>query len=284
MELRGEKNNFYKCTLRIARSSSFTFLISLSIVLNTCVLALDSHPIEPQQEDAIELTNLIFYVIFLVEMVIKMSGLGLLTYFNDRGNIFDAVIVLLSTVDVCIFLITSFHEEDKKANSGAIEIIGSVSQVFRIFRLLRVFKLAQSWENFNYFLNTISNTISKISSFSVLLLLFIFMYAIMGMEFFANRIRFDFDNKSVKYFAPENPQTLSKVSSIPDSNFDNFFNAFLSVFIVLANDGWSTIYFNHYRVVGPLSSTFFFVSLVLIGQMILFNLFLAILLKEFDEK
>ena len=217
-------------------------------------------------------------------MVIKISGLSLRAYFNDRGNIFDAVIVLLSTADVCIFYYTNLQHYENHHNNNALERIGSVSQVFRIFRLLRVFKLAQSWENFNYFLNTISNTISKISSFSVLLLLFIFMYAIMGMEFFANKIRFNFENQKVKYFAPIDPHTMSKVSSIPDSNFDNFINAFLSVFIVLANDGWSTIYFNHYRVLGAVSSTFFFVSLVLIGQMILFNLFLAILLKEFDEK
>jgi len=47
IELRGARNGFYKCTLRIAQSSTFTLLISLSIVLNTAILALDRHPIEP---------------------------------------------------------------------------------------------------------------------------------------------------------------------------------------------------------------------------------------------
>ena len=70
--------------------------------------------------------------------------------------------------------------------------------------------------------------------------------------------------------------------SFPDSTFNTFIEAFLSVFIVMANDGWTTIYFNHYRSVGAATSTLFFVSLLLIGQYIMLNLFLAILLQRFD--
>jgi hypothetical protein len=53
---------------------------------------------------------------------------------------------------------------------------------------------------------------------------------------------------------------------------------------VIANDGWSSIYFDHYRVLGGGISTLFFIGLVVLGQWILFNLFLAILLKEFDDR
>jgi len=52
---------------------------------------------------------------------------------------------------------------------------------------------------------------------------------------------------------------------------------------VLANDGWTKIYFDFYRTSGPIKSSLFFISLLILGQMILFNLLLSILLKEFDE-
>lgn len=68
----------------------------------------------------------------------------------------------------------------------------------------------------------------------------------------------------------------------PDSNFNDFLNAFTSIFIVLANDGWSQIYYNYYRAVSAGTATVFFISLVIIGQKILLNLFLAILLENFD--
>ena len=68
----------------------------------------------------------------------------------------------------------------------------------------------------------------------------------------------------------------------PSSNFDYFLEALASIFIVLANDGWTVIFFNHYRAVNAALSICFFVVLLLIGQFILLNLFLAILLQNFD--
>ena len=57
---------------------------------------------------------------------------------------------------------------------------------------------------------------------------------------------------------------------IPDSNFNNFIESVLSVFIVLANDGWSTIYFDHARVYREsgqsiLLPTIFFILLIIAG-------------------
>jgi hypothetical protein len=109
-----------------------------------------------------------------------------------------------------------------------------------------------------------------ISNFSVLLFIFMFIYSLLGMELFAYNVKFD-ENGNV-----------SDLGQYPDSTFNTFLEAFISVFIILANDGWSTIYINHYRATG-IKSTFFFVSLIIIGQYILLNLFLAILIRNFDE-
>ena len=105
---------------------------------------------------------------------------------------------------------------------------------------------------------------NKIAPFVILLYLFIFMYTIMGMELFANELRFNYANEAVNVFEEPDNDT-SDYFSTPDSTFNNFFNATISVFIVLANDGWSPIYFNHYRVSGPIRSTIYFLSLYVIG-------------------
>jgi len=41
----------------------------------------------------------------------------------------------------------------------------------------------------------------------------------------------------------------------------------ISVFIVIANDGWSTIYFNHARMpeINNVVAVFYFVSLIIFG-------------------
>ena len=125
--------------------------------------------------------------------------------------------------------------------------------------------MARSWESFNFFLQTIGNTFAKVSSFTILLALFCFMYAMVGLELFSHRLRFDRENKPIPYFDPINPKTTSKEFSVPDSNFDSFGDALLSVFIVIANDGWTVLYWDHYRTVGPIVSTIYFMSLVILG-------------------
>ena len=94
-----------------------------------------------------------------------------------------------------------------------------------------------------------------------------FIYSLLGMELFAYKAAFNADN-----------EVDLENGEYPNSNFNNFLDAFASVFIVFANDGWTNLFFGHYRASGSLVSLIFFLSLLLIGQFILLNLFLAILL------
>jgi hypothetical protein len=75
-DLRAKTNKCYKCSLTIVRSKAFSPLISICILLNTIVLALDRHPITKNELKAIEYSNLFFYFVFLVEMVFIMLGLS----------------------------------------------------------------------------------------------------------------------------------------------------------------------------------------------------------------
>jgi hypothetical protein len=89
------------------------------------------------------------------------------------------------------------------------------------------------------------------------------MYTILGMEMFSNTLRFDRDGTSIPPFGEH--ENTSSVIDIPNWNFNNFLTATLTVFVVLANDGWSVIYFDHYRVTGGFISSIYFLSLIIIG-------------------
>jgi hypothetical protein len=69
-------------------------------------------------------------------------------------------------------------------------------------------------------------TVKDISTITVLLLVFIFTYMLIGMELYSQRVQATEDSTST---------------------YDSLSESFLSVFIVLANDGWTNIYFNHYH-------------------------------------
>ena len=118
-------------------------------------------------------------------MILKLFGMGLNLYCKDNFNILDGVIVILSTIEV-IFLYSS-----------TLRVLsGGVISVFRAFRLLRVFKLAGKWEKMRELLNIIGRSMGDINYFVILLLLFITIYTLLGMELFAHRIKLD-DNGNV---------------------------------------------------------------------------------------
>jgi len=229
------------------------------IVANTFVLALDKYPIDEALTAKLDIFNLVFTGIFFVEMIIKMVGLTWRGYFEHAFNIFDCVIVVLSVIDLVL---------DYTLDASTVSALTAL----RGFRLLRVFKLAKSWSKFHMVLKTVSSSLKEVSSFSILLFLFIYIYTLLGLELFAYYAKFN----EAGEFDLEN-------GAEPMFSFDGFFDSIITVFIILTNDGWSGIYFNYYRAVGATASTIYFVTLIIIGQMILLNLFLAILLNNFDS-
>lgn len=76
-------------------------------------------------------------------------------------------------------------------------------------------------------LNTLGKTLLDIGNFGMLLVLFMYIYALVGLQFFANRFHFDGDGVVIGigedgYYSAE----------VPRSNFDNLMNAFTTIFEV----------------------------------------------------
>ena len=44
--------------------------------------------------------NIFFFTVFLIEMIIKITGLGPKGYIRDRMNIFDGTIVIVSAIEI----------------------------------------------------------------------------------------------------------------------------------------------------------------------------------------
>ena len=84
-----------------------------------------------------EILDYSYTVAFIIEMILKLIGLGPRLYVADTFNILDASIVLLSIFDFILFHTVIGQDENN-------QLISSV----RAFRLLRVFRLARIWFQF----------------------------------------------------------------------------------------------------------------------------------------
>ena len=100
----------------------------------------------------------------------------------------------------------------------------------------------------------------------MLLLLFVFIYALLGMQIFGG--------------AFTDPEVVGTIRY----NYDSFLNAFITSFIMLTTENWNTIMF--YAFSGPTTQALiavYFISCIFVGNWMLLNLFLAILLDAFSK-
>lgn len=149
---------------------------------------------------------------------------------------------------------------------------------FRGIRLLRVFKLARSWKSFRELLHTIFLTVKEITTFSILLLICMLIFTLLGMELFGHRVFFDEFDRVVDL---DTDAAVSVELLPPRPNFDTFYMSLTSIFIVFIGEDWQSIMHMHYRVQGGVPLIFFIVTYVFF-HLILLNLLLAILLQNFQ--
>lgn len=76
-------------------------------------------------------------------------------------------------------------------------------------------------------LRTLRMTLRDICNFGLLLVLFMYVYALIGLQFFANRFHFDEDGEAVAI-----GEDGYDSAEVPRSNFDTVLNAFTTVFEV----------------------------------------------------
>lgn len=213
------------------------------------------HPLHP--------ANIFFFFFFTSEVVLKIYGYGFKFFMIDAFNRVDAFVVLLNCMDLFMEMILL---ED---------VFWNLVHLFRGFAVFRIIKFFKTWYKMTDLLRTTGKILKDISQFTILMMLFILVFCLLGMEMFAYQVKFDTDNMPVHW---------EEEGYYPSSNFNNIYTSFYSVFIVLANDGWSTIYINHYRSYKQIQSTSYFISLKIMGGYILLNLFLAILLENYDQE
>ena len=85
----------------------------------------------------------------------------------------------------------------------------------------------------------------------------------------------DGDGDETTYLARLGP------SDQPRHNFDDIFWAFVTIFQVLTGEDWNRVMYDGMRTTGGIASVYF-ILLVVIGNYIVLNLFLAILLDNFS--
>ncbi|XP_037107454.1 sodium channel, voltage gated, type VIII, alpha subunit b isoform X6 [Syngnathus acus] len=223
--------------------------ITICIVLNTLFMAMEHYPMTEQFEHVLSVGNLVFTGIFAGEMFAKLVAMDPYYYFQEGWNCFDGFIVTLSLVEL-----------------GLQDVEGL--SVLRSFRLLRVFKLAKSWPTLNMLIKIIGNSVGALGNLTLVLAIIVFIFAVVGMQLFG---------KSYK-------DCVCKIASdckLPRWHMHDFFHSFLIVFRVLCGE-WIETMWDCMEVAGQTMCLTVFMMVMVIGNLVVLNLFLALLLSSFS--
>ncbi|XP_078087761.1 sodium channel, voltage gated, type V-like, alpha b [Mustelus asterias] len=223
--------------------------ITICIVLNTLFMAMEHRPMSKEFENMLYVGNLVFTAIFTAEMVLKIIALDPYHYFQQGWNIFDSIIVCLSLIEL-----------------GLARVDGL--SVLRSFRLLRVFKLAKSWPTLNTLIKIIGNSMGALGNLTLVLAIIVFIFAVVGMQLFGKSY-----SKSVC--------KISTKCQLPRWHMSDFFHSFLIVFRVLCGE-WIETMWDCMEVAGQPLCILVFMLVMVIGNLVVLNLFLALLLSSFS--
>uniref|UniRef100_A0A8C6L975 Sodium channel protein n=1 Tax=Nothobranchius furzeri TaxID=105023 RepID=A0A8C6L975_NOTFU len=223
--------------------------ITICIVLNTLFMAMEHYPMTKEFDNVLSVGNLVFTGIFTAEMCLKVIALDPYYYFQQGWNIFDGIIVSLSLMELGL------------ANVEGLSVL-------RSFRLLRVFKLAKSWPTLNMLIKIIGNSVGALGNLTLVLAIIVFIFAVVGMQLFG---------KSYK-------ECVCKISDdceLPRWHMHDFFHSFLIVFRVLCGE-WIETMWDCMEVAGQSMCLIVFMMVMVIGNLVVLNLFLALLLSSFS--
>ncbi|XP_074892324.1 sodium channel protein type 4 subunit alpha isoform X2 [Buteo buteo] len=223
--------------------------ITICIVLNTLFMAMEHYPMTEEFENVLSVGNLVFTGIFTAEMVLKLIALDPYEYFQQGWNIFDSIIVTLSLVELGL------------ANVQGLSVL-------RSFRLLRVFKLAKSWPTLNMLIKIIGNSVGALGNLTLVLAIIVFIFAVVGMQLFGK-----------SYI-----ECVCKISidcTLPRWHMHDFFHSFLIVFRILCGE-WIETMWDCMEVAGQTMCLIVFMMVMVIGNLVVLNLFLALLLSSFS--
>ncbi|XP_074201321.1 sodium channel protein type 5 subunit alpha isoform X4 [Camelus bactrianus] len=223
--------------------------ITMCIVLNTLFMALEHYNMTTEFEEMLQVGNLVFTGIFTAEMTFKIIALDPYYYFQEGWNIFDSIIVILSLMEL------------------GLSRMGNLS-VLRSFRLLRVFKLAKSWPTLNTLIKIIGNSVGALGNLTLVLAIIVFIFAVVGMQLFGKNYS-------------ELRHRISDSGLLPRWHMMDFFHAFLIIFRILCGE-WIETMWDCMEVSGQSLCLLVFLLVMVIGNLVVLNLFLALLLSSFS--
>ena len=238
-------------------------------MLNTVTMAMEYDAMSPTYSNVLGVFNMVFLALFCVEMALKLGAFGLKKYATTPGDLFDGIIVLASISEVAY----------PKGPEGL--------SVLRAFRLLRVLRLFKSMDSLRVTIAMVTECLSAITYFFVVLCIILFTFALTGMSFFGDALCAPggWECEGFPEIAEKDEcmrlhgEAAWKCFMRPASTFSNSYYSILTVFQIFTGENWHAVMYNAVEATSW-AAAIYFVAAIVIGKFLLMNLFMATIIRK----
>ena len=245
--------------------------VSLGLVLvNMVIMCMPYWGMSAEYEAGLESAATAISWAFIVEMAIKVFGLGCAGYWSDGWNVLDGSIVTMSIVEMVLTAL---------ASGTGVKL--SFLRMLRMLRVLRMLRLMRKWRGLYRIVTTFIRAMPQMANLVFLIVLTMFIFSLLGMQIVGG------------IYNPETGYAVEPCHTYPGHvcpeglvekphyHFDYISPAMTTVFILLTGE-WVDAMEPAVAIEGK-SVVFFFIAIVIVGKYLLINLLVAVILTEFAE-
>ncbi|KAM6931501.1 two pore channel protein 1 isoform 1-T1 [Xenentodon cancila] len=213
----------------LVKSKGFQYAMYVVVAINGVWILVETYTLNSgySWSKLVPWSYIVFLTIYGIEVLLKITGLGPMTYFSSGWNLFD-------------FSVTVF------AFLGLIALAFNMEPfyfivILRPFQLLRLFKIKQRYRNV---LDTMFELFPRMASLGLTLIIFYYSFAIVGMEFFADVVYPNCCNGSTvadsyrQINVTYGNKTVLEEGYYYLNNFNNILSSFVTLFELTVVNNW----------------------------------------------
>ncbi|VDL89701.1 unnamed protein product [Schistocephalus solidus] len=190
---------------RLVKSQAFYWTVIVLVFLNTGVLTSEHYGQPLWLDDFQSDANLVFVVLFTIEMLLKMYSLGVRCYFDYMFNRFDCFVVICSILEIILIMTKVMPPLGVSVFRSFMHSMEELKQNLYPYTQQRFTDVhpqnatiniripiasihVRYWNSLRNLVGSLLASMRSIASLLVLLFLFIVIFALLGMQLFGGHI------------------------------------------------------------------------------------------------
>lgn len=237
----------------IESEKSRIFFVTL-VVMNAVMIGVEADWTNSDTAAAFDWIEFTFLVFFTIEIILKLFGFGKL-FWTDTWNLIDFTIVAASIVEAILEVISD-HE-------------GNGLSSIRLVRVMRIIRIVSFLNRLALLVNAFIWALESVMYVALLIILFIYIFAILGNSFFGNKPTLQRD-------------VMEASGTDTDDLFGTILRSMASLLQVMTLDSWMG------QITRPISDQqpmawAYFLIFFMVGSLGLLNLLTAIFIDALTQ-